>query len=30
MWAATGIGYSEVITHLLQGAQKRTNGVLGN
>ena len=30
MWAATGIGYSEVITHLLEGAQKRTNGVLGN
>jgi len=30
MWAATGIGYSEVITHLLQSAQKRTNGVLGN
>ena len=30
MWAATGISYSEVITHLLQGAEKRTNGVLGN
>jgi D-alanine-D-alanine ligase len=30
MWAATGIGYSEVITHLLQGAQNRTHGVLGN
>lgn len=30
MWSATGISYSEVITHLLQGAEKRTNGVLGN
>jgi D-alanine-D-alanine ligase len=30
MWAATGINYTEVITHLLQGAEKRTNGVLGN
>jgi D-alanine-D-alanine ligase len=28
MWEATGISYSEVITHLLQGAEKRTNGVL--
>jgi D-alanine-D-alanine ligase len=30
MWSATGISYSEVITYLLQGAEKRTNGVLGN
>jgi D-alanine-D-alanine ligase len=30
MWAASGIGYTEVITHLLRTAQKRSNGVLGN
>lgn len=30
MWAASGISYSEVINQLLKGAEKRTNGVLGN
>lgn len=30
MWAATGVGYTEVITYLLQAALTRTNGVLGN
>ncbi len=30
MWAASGVSYSDVITHLLQSAQRRTNGVLGN
>ena len=30
MWAATGISYKEVITHLLRTAEKRSNGVLGN
>ena len=30
MWAATGIKYSEVITHLLKSAEKRANGILGN
>jgi D-alanine-D-alanine ligase len=30
MWAATGVSYSQVVTHLLQAALKRDNGVLGN
>ena len=30
MWQATGIGYKEVITHLLESALTRSNGVLGN
>jgi D-alanine-D-alanine ligase len=30
MWAATGVGYTDVISHLLQGALTRANGVLGN
>ena len=30
MWAATGLGYTEVITHLLKAALTRNNGVLGN
>ena len=30
MWAATGVGYTEVITHLLNAALTRNNGVLGN
>jgi D-alanine-D-alanine ligase len=30
MWGASGITYTEVITHLLKSALKRTNGVLGN
>jgi D-alanine-D-alanine ligase len=30
MWAATGVGYTEVITHLLKSALTRKNGVLGN
>jgi hypothetical protein len=30
MWAASGVSYSEVITHLLQSAIARTNGPLGN
>lgn len=30
MWAATGIGYTEVITNLLKTALLRNNGVLGN
>jgi len=30
MWAASGVGYTEVISHLLQSAQARTNGPLGN
>jgi len=30
MWAATGVGYKEVITHLLKSALTRNNGVLGN
>jgi D-alanine-D-alanine ligase len=29
MWAATGVGYTEVITHLLKSAESRSNGVLG-
>jgi D-alanine-D-alanine ligase len=30
MWAASGVGYTEVITHLLVSALTRNNGVLGN
>lgn len=30
MWAATGVSYTEVITHLLRTAEKRSNGVLGS
>jgi D-alanine-D-alanine ligase len=30
MWAATGVSYKEVITHLLKSALTRNNGVLGN
>jgi D-alanine-D-alanine ligase len=30
MWAATGVDYTEVITHLLKSALTRNNGVLGN
>jgi D-alanine-D-alanine ligase len=30
MWAATGVGYKEVITFLLNTALTRNNGVLGN
>jgi len=30
MWAATGVGYTQVITHLLKSALTRNNGVLGN
>jgi D-alanine-D-alanine ligase len=30
MWAATGVGYADVITNLLKCALLRTNGVLGN
>lgn len=30
MWAASGVSYSEVITHLLDCALTRKNGVLGN
>ena len=30
MWAATGLGYTKVITHLLKAALTRNNGVLGN
>ena len=30
MWAATGVGYKEVITYLLNTALTRNNGVLGN
>ena len=30
MWAATGVGYREVITYLLNTALTRNNGVLGN
>ena len=29
MWAASGVSYTEVITHLLKSAQSRNNGVLG-
>jgi D-alanine-D-alanine ligase len=30
MWAATGVEYTEVISHLLASALTRNNGVLGN
>ena len=30
MWAATGVDYKDVITHLLKSALTRNNGVLGN
>jgi D-alanine-D-alanine ligase len=30
MWEATGVTYSQLITHLLQTALSRNNGVLGN
>jgi D-alanine-D-alanine ligase len=30
MWAATGVGYTDVITNLLKTALSRNNGVLGN
>jgi D-alanine-D-alanine ligase len=30
MWAATGVAYTDVITHLLKSALTRNNGVLGN
>jgi D-alanine-D-alanine ligase len=30
MWQATGVGYTDVITHLLQSALSRSNGVLNN
>jgi len=30
MWEATGVSYTQVITHLLQAALNRDNGVLGN
>ena len=30
MWAASGVSYTEVISHLLQSAQARTNGPLGD
>lgn len=30
MWAATGVTYSQTVTHLLQAALNRNNGVLGN
>jgi D-alanine-D-alanine ligase len=30
MWAATGVGYTDVISNLLKCALTRTNGVLGN
>jgi D-alanine-D-alanine ligase len=30
MWAASGVNYSQVITHLLVSALTRNNGVLGN
>jgi D-alanine-D-alanine ligase len=30
MWAASGVSYTEVITHLLKSALTRNNGVLGN
>ena len=30
MWAATGVGYKEVITYILNAALTRNNGVLGN
>ena len=30
MWAATGVTYTDVISHLMKSAQLRNNGVLGN
>lgn len=30
MWAASGVAYTDVITHLLKSALTRNNGVLGN
>ncbi|CAB4541720.1 unannotated protein [freshwater metagenome] len=30
MWEATGVSYTQIITHLLQAALTRNNGVLGN
>jgi D-alanine-D-alanine ligase len=30
MWAATGVAYTDVISHLIKSAQLRNNGVLGN
>jgi D-alanine-D-alanine ligase len=30
MWAATGVEYTEVISHLITSALTRSNGVLGN
>lgn len=30
MWAASGVDYTQVITHLLKSALTRNNGVLGN
>jgi D-alanine-D-alanine ligase len=30
MWAATGVAYTDVISHLMKSAQLRNNGVLGN
>lgn len=30
MWAATGVGYTDVISHLFNAALTRNNGVLGN
>ena len=30
MWEATGVSYSQTVTHLLQAALSRNNGVLGN
>ena len=30
MWAATGVAYTDVISHLLKNALTRNNGVLGN
>jgi len=30
MWAATGVGYTDVITYLFNAALTRNNGVLGN
>jgi D-alanine-D-alanine ligase len=30
MWAASGVTYKEVISHLLKSALTRNNGVLGN
>jgi D-alanine-D-alanine ligase len=30
MWSASGVGYTQVINHLLVAALTRTNGTLGN